>query len=230
MNSIHQTAIIDPSVSIGKGNIIGPYVVITGSGDIGDDNWIGPHSTIGGPAEIRGLELPKSWESAGDIGKITIGVRNVIRESCVISAGFYTGTNIANDCYIMNQTYIAHDCTIADQVTISSQVALGGHVTILQGATLGMGTVVHQHRVIGAGCMVGMGSVVTKNVSPYSMTYGNPGKSKGGNIIGMQRAGLDEKLIQQIVEALNQSDEQSLRRIIPNEMKRFEEAKASQNV
>jgi uncharacterized membrane-anchored protein YjiN (DUF445 family) len=46
----------------------------------------------------------------------------------------------------------------------------------------------------------------------------------------MKRAGLEDALIEQVVEALNNSDEQTLRRIIPNEMNRFDEAKASQNV
>jgi predicted lipid-binding transport protein (Tim44 family) len=48
-------------------------------------------------------------------------------------------------------------------------------------------------------------------------------------VIGMQRAGLADELIQQVVMAFNQSDNDALRRLIPNEMTRFDKAEESQN-
>jgi UDP-N-acetylglucosamine acyltransferase len=228
MNNIHRTAIIGDNVRLGSNNSIGPYAVIIGNVVIGDNNWIGPHTSIGGPAEIRNAELPKDWESGDHRGTVTIGSHNVIRDACVIHAGFYTGTQIANECYIMNQTYVAHDCKIENQVTLSSHVSLGGHATIQTGANLGMGTVVHQRRVVGAGCMIGMGAVVTKDLMPFLKAYGSPAKARGGNVIGMQRANLDDALISKVVEALNDSDMESLRRLIPDEMTAFVAAEASQ--
>jgi len=50
-NSIHPTAIVEPSVVLGDGNHIGAYTVIEGDVRIGDGNWIGPHVTIGTPAQ-----------------------------------------------------------------------------------------------------------------------------------------------------------------------------------
>jgi acyl-[acyl carrier protein]--UDP-N-acetylglucosamine O-acyltransferase len=76
--------------------------------------------------------------------------------------------------------------------------------------------------------MIGMGSVVTKAIPPFGMAYGSPARVRGGNVIGMQRAGLDEVLISQVVEALNKSDMESLRHLIPNEMTAFDAAEASQ--
>ena len=228
MNNIHHTAIIGDQVQLGTNNTIGPYVIIAGNVKIGDNNWIGPHTSLGGPAEIRNADLPKDWQSGNHQGTVTIGSGNVIRDACVIHAGFYTGTQISDDCYIMNQTYIAHDCNIGNQVTLSSHVSLGGHATIQTGANLGMGAVIHQRRVVGAGCMIGMGTVVTKDLVPFLKAYGVPARVRGGNIIGMQRAGLDEALISRVVEALNSSDMQSLRRLIPNEMTAFDSAGASQ--
>ena len=229
MNLIHPTAIIGDKVKLGSENIIGPYVIIIGNVTIGDNNWIGPYTTIGGPAEIRGAELPQFWETGYHKGTVIIGSQNVIREHCVIHAGFHTGTTVSNDCYIMNQTYIAHDCTISDQVTVSSQVALGGHVTIQQGVNLGMSAVVHQYQVVGSGCMVGMGSIVTKHIKPFSKSYGSPCRSHGVNVIGMKRAGLADELIQQVVMAFSQSDDEALRRLIANEMTRFDKAVEARN-
>ena len=229
MNSIHQTAVIDPSVSIGTGNTIGPYAVILGNVRIGNDNWIGPHVVIGTPGEMRGSRHPATWAGDEDTANVVIGHRNIIREFTTVQSGDVFGTQIGDDCYIMTKSHIPHDGVLENSVTISCSVMIGGHTIVQEGSNLGLGAVVHQKLVIGKRSMIGMGSVVTKNISPYSMAYGNPAQSKGANVIGMQRAGLDEDLIQQVVEALKQSDEQALRRIIPNEMKRFEEAKASQN-
>ncbi len=192
MNSIHPTAIIGDSVELGSGNIIGPYVTLLGNVCLGNNNWIGTHVSIGGPAEIRDAERPTAWEQGIHFGKVNIGDNNVIRESCVIHAGFISGTFIADNCYIMNQTYIAHDCNISDNVTLSSNVALGGHAVIQEGANLGMGTVVHQHRVVGTAAMIGMGSVLSRDILPFAKAYGNPCRIHDVNRVGMSRLGYSE--------------------------------------
>lgn len=206
MNNIHPTAIIGEHVKMGTGNSVGPYVVLTGNIEIGNDNWFGSHSSIGGSAEIRGADLPISWEADTCNGSVVIGSNNVIREGCIIHSGFYTGTRIADHCYIMNQTYIAHDCNIESQATLSSNVALGGHVVIQDGANLGMGTLVHQKRIVGSSSILGMGSTVTRDVVPFSKAYGNPCRTHGVNVIGMQRNGFSEEEISQVSEFLERGD------------------------
>jgi UDP-N-acetylglucosamine acyltransferase len=90
----------------------------------------------------------------------------------------------------MNQVYVAHDCVLGDGVTLASSVLLAGHVEIGAHANLGLGTVVHQTRYIGAGAMVGMGSVVTRDVPPFAKVFGNPAVLRGVNAIGMERRGI----------------------------------------
>ena len=229
MNKIHPTAVIDPTVVLGSGNTIGPYAVILGNVRIGDNNWIGPHVAIGTPGEMRGGPHPATWADDADSSTVEIGSRNTIREFTTIQSGHITGTHIGNDCYIMTKSHIPHDGILEDSVTVSCSVMIGGHTIVQEGANLGLGAVVHQQLVIGKRAMIGMGSVVTKSIDPFSMAYGNPVRIKGGNVIGMQRAGLDDSLIAKIVEALNQSDTESLQKLIPDEMTRFDAAKASQN-
>jgi hypothetical protein len=47
----------------------------------------------------------------------------------------------------------------------------------------------HQRTVIGTGAMIGMGTVVTKNVSPYTKFFGVPGRIHGSNKIAMKKNG-----------------------------------------
>ena len=88
----------------------------------------------------------------------------------------------------------------ADGVTIASGVAIGGHVTIGRNANIGLNASVHQRRVVGAFAMVGMGSVVTKDVQPFVKAFGNPCAARGVNSVGLERAGLDAAEVDRILE------------------------------
>lgn len=193
MNSVHPTAVIGDDVTLGDGNVIGAFAVILGPARIGDRNWIGPHVVIGTPAEIRGID---HGLIAGGIGTgIQIGDDNVIREYTTVHQGHYATTVIGNGCYLMNKCYIAHDDVLHDGVTMASSVTLGGHVQVGTGANLGMGAIVHQRRVIGGLAMVGMSAVVTRDVPPASLAYGNPCRVRSANRVGMQRAGVSADVI-----------------------------------
>jgi UDP-N-acetylglucosamine acyltransferase len=193
MNHVHPTAVLGDDVVIGSDNVIGAFAVILGPARIGDRNWIGPHVVIGTPAEIRGID---HGTDAGGIGTgIDIGDGNVIREYTTVHQGHYARTVIGDGCYLMNKCYIAHDNVLHDGVTMASSATLGGHVHVGAGANLGMGATVHQRRVIGPLAMVGMGSVVTRDVPPAALAHGNPCRVRGANRVGMQRAGVGADVI-----------------------------------
>lgn len=195
MNKIHPTAVVAPEVTLGEGNVVGPGVVMLGPLTVGDGNWFGAHCVLGGPAEIRGIDHGAAWD--GDVvgTGLTIGSRNVFREHVTVHQGHYDQTSIGHDGYFMNKVYIGHDGRIADEVTMASSVTLGGHVHVGSGANLGMNTVVHQRKVVGPGAMVGMGSVVTRDLPPYAKAYGNPCRLRGANSIGMTRSGLPQEAV-----------------------------------
>lgn len=192
MNHIHPTAIVADEVQLGDGNVIGPYAVLLGPLQLGDANWIGPHVVLGTPAEIRGIDHGGDLEAPPVGNGVRIGNHNVLREYTTIHQGHYATTVVGDDCYLMNKVYVGHDGEISDAVTMASTVTLGGHVRVGRGAHLGMGATVHQRRVIGPLAMVGMGAVVTADIPPYALAYGNPCRVHGANRVGMQRAGLSE--------------------------------------
>ena len=194
-NRIHPTAIIGSGVELGSDNVIGPYAVVLGPCRIGNANWIAPHVTIGGPAEYRGGDHPVGWESELTSHGVEIGDRNVIREFVTVNGGTETTTVLGTDCYIMSGSHVGHDCIVEDGVTITSAVSLAGHCRIWTRANLGMGTVVHQRTHIGPGAMIGMQSMVRRDVGAFTMTFGVPARPMGINTVGLQRWGCDEAAI-----------------------------------
>lgn len=185
---IHDTAIVGPDVECGTDVTIGPFAVITGRVRIGSGTWIGAHSVIGSQPEVRAFDLsgrvPLDAHDA-----VVIGSRTVIREAAQIHAGWRRPTRIGDDAYIMNQSYVAHDGQLGDRVTLASGVRLGGHVLIDDDANLGLGAVVHQGRIIGSLAMIGMGSVVTRDIPPFAKAFGVPAVVRGVNAVGLERSG-----------------------------------------
>jgi UDP-N-acetylglucosamine acyltransferase len=194
-NRIHPTALIGEGVELGTGNVIGPYAIVLGPCRIGDDNWIAPHVSFGGPPECRGGLHPVGWEAELTPHGVEIGDRNVIREFVTINGGSEVTTVIGNDCYVMSGSHVGHDCFVEDAVTITSAVRLAGHCRIWTRANLGMGTVVHQRTEIGPGAMIGMQSMVRRDVDAFAMAFGVPARQVGINTIGLQRWGCDESTI-----------------------------------
>jgi sugar O-acyltransferase (sialic acid O-acetyltransferase NeuD family) len=84
-------------------------------------------------------------------------------------------------------SYVEHDCVIGDFVTFAPAVKCNGNIVIEDHAYIGAGAIIKQGKpghplVIGRGAVIGMGSVVTKDVSPGVTVVGSPAKPlmKGG--------------------------------------------------
>ena len=198
MNEIHPSVVIEGDVRFGTGNVIGPNVVVYGPVTIGDDNWIGAGVVIGAPPEVRSFAHPRGGTTTGGAGA-RIGDGNVIREYAQIHQGWKQPTVIGDDAFIMNQVYVAHDCVLEDGVTLASSVLLAGHVHVGDRANLGLGTAVHQGRYVGRGAMVGMSSVVTRDIPPFAKAYGSPARVASANAVGMRRLDVPEDDIAALV-------------------------------
>jgi len=197
---ISPQAIIDPSVKIGKGVHIGPFSIIGPDVVIGDDTWIAPHVVLS-KATVLG-KANKIYQFAsigedcqdkkyhGEFAELHIGDGNIFREGCTVHRGTKQGgnlTKIGNDNLFMVNTHIAHDCIIGDHVVFANNATLAGHVTVDDYAILGGLVGVHQFCSIGAHSFAAGGTILYKDVLPFTKVSGYPAKTFGLNTVGLER-------------------------------------------
>jgi len=197
---IHPTAVVDPTAKLDQDVEVGPYAIIGADVTIGRGTRIGPHALVRGPSflgrdnrifQFASVgEDPQDKKYGGERTTLTIGDRNVIRESATIHRGTVQGggeTRIGNDNLFMAYTHVAHDCIIADDVIMANAASLGGHVVVEEWAILGGFTIVHQFCRIGAHSFSAMGSVIGKDVPPFITIDGHPAVPRGVNNEGLKR-------------------------------------------
>jgi UDP-N-acetylglucosamine acyltransferase len=97
---------------------------------------------------------------------------------------------------------VGHDCVIGDHVIMANAATLAGHVTIAEWATVGAFSAVHQFDVVGAHAYIGGGTIVTRDVLPFSKTVAaREAKAYGVNTIGLERRGFTRERIHKIQHA-----------------------------
>lgn len=132
-----------------------------------------------------------------------------IREGAKIGKGCVIGQNVYIDSQVVIDDYcrIQNNCSIYSISRIGNFVFIGPHVTFTNDkhprafnkegnpvtendwdigtievkdyASIGAGSVILPDITIGEYAIVGAGSVVTKNVSSFTLVYGNPARPQG---------------------------------------------------
>ena len=98
----------------------------------------------------------------------------------------------------MATAHIAHDCHVGDNAIIVNGVALAGHVTVGDYAIIGGLAAVHQFISIGEHAMISGGSLVRKDVPPFSKAAKEPLSYVGINSVGLRRRGFSTDKIREI--------------------------------
>lgn len=86
------------------------------------------------------------------------------------------GAELGKGCVINTGAVVEHDCRLVDGVHVSPNAALAGGVVVGRASWVGIGAVVRQLVSIGDGVVVGMGAVVTRNISDGVVAFGNPAR------------------------------------------------------
>jgi UDP-N-acetylglucosamine acyltransferase len=98
----------------------------------------------------------------------------------------------------MAYVHIAHDCILGDSCIIANAVQLAGHVVIEDYVVIGGTSAVHQFVKIGAHAMVSGGSLVRKDVPPYTKAGREPLSYVGVNSVGLRRRNFTNEKIEEI--------------------------------
>lgn len=159
-----------------------------------------------------------------DVHTSNIGEGTNIWQFCVIMKDAIIGErcNICAHVLIENNVSIGNDVTIKsgvqlwDGIILEDLVFVGPNVTftndlsprskasnwklsntnIRRGASIGANSTILPGITIGEFAMIGAGSVVTKDIPPYSLWYGNPAKQRGyvtrrGVVLNMNKVDQD---------------------------------------
>lgn len=205
-------AYVHPEAKIARNVVIEPFTTIHKNVSIGSGTWIGSNVTIMEGARIGEncrifpgaviSAIPQDLKFEGEDSLTVIGNNTTIRECVTINRGTNDRgeTKIGDNCLIMAAAHIAHDCIVGNNAIIVNGVLLGGHVVVGNYAVLGGLAAIHQFINIGDHAMVSGGSLVRKDVPPYTKAAKEPLSYVGINSIGLRRRGFQSDKIKEIQE------------------------------
>ena len=185
--------VIDKNVFIDEGTVVKEHAVIRENTTIGKNNYIYQFATIG--------EEPQDLKFHDEHTTCTIGDNNIIREYCSIHRGTKDGisdTEIGDNNLLMAYTHVAHDCIIENDCILSNAASLAGHVKLDSNVSLGGFTLVHQFCHIGKHAFSGLGTVISQDVTPFTLIAGNHAKAYKINSEGLRRKNFNNTTIRDL--------------------------------
>jgi UDP-N-acetylglucosamine acyltransferase len=207
---MNNLSVIDPKAKIGKDVKVDAFVTIYGDVEIGEGTWIGPNVTIFDGARIGKnckifpgaviSAVPQDLKYEGENTTTIIGDNTTLREYVTINRGTKAAgkTVVGSNCLIMAYVHVAHDCVVGNNVILANGVTLAGHITIHDFAIIGGLSAVHQFVEIGGHVMISGGSLVRKDVPPFTKAAREPLTYNGINSIGLKRRGYSDDKIREI--------------------------------
>jgi len=203
-------AYIHPGSKIATNVVVEPFTTIHNNVTIGSGTWIGSNVTIMEGARIGKncrifpgaviSAVPQDLKFDGEDSLVIIGDNTTIRECVTVNRGTKAlgRTEIGNNCLIMATSHIAHDCIIGNNCILANGSVIAGHVTVGDFAILSGLVAVHQFIHIGQHALVSGGSLVRKDVPPFTKAGKEPLSYVGINSIGLRRRGFTTEKIREI--------------------------------
>lgn len=203
-------AYVHPQAKIAKNVVIEPFVNIEKNVEIGDGTWIGSNVTIMEGARIgKNCKIfpgaviaatPQDLKFDGEDTIVRIGNNTTIREFVTINRATKANweTVVGDSCLIMAYVHIAHDCVVGNNCILANAVTLAGHIYVDDWAILNGFVAVQQFVHVGSHTYVSGGSLVRKDVPPFTKAAREPLSYVGINSIGLRRRGFTTEKINEI--------------------------------
>ena len=186
---VDSEAIIDPTehieagcaigkAKIGAGTVLRANVVVYDDVEIGDNCLIQAGAVIGTDGLGCNREADGTLVKFPPLGGIKIGNNVEIGANCQIAKGVLSDTIIKDGCKLNGLSFVAHNCVLEENVWITGDTMLCGSTHVGKNATIFSNVIIREQSHIGAGSIIGMGSVVTKNVPEGETWFGAPAHKK----------------------------------------------------
>lgn len=207
---ISHLAYIHPDARLGSNVTVDPFTCIHNDVEIGEGCHIASNVTIYPGARIGKnckifpgaviAAIPQDLKFKGEASIVEIGDNVTIRECVTINRGTVDRmkTTVGNNVLLMAYVHLAHDCSVGNNAILANAVNLAGHITIGDFAIVGGLSAVHQFVNIGQHVMISGGSLVRKDVPPYTKSGREPLSYVGVNSVGLRRRGFSDDKIQEI--------------------------------
>lgn len=167
--------VIEGNVTIGDRTVIHHNVVIRNGTKIGTDCTIFSGARIGERGYNYTIGEHGEKHMLKHYGGVSIGNWVHIGENVCISRGAIDDTTICDGVKIDALVHIAHNCVIGKNSMILVPTSVSGSAEIGENCHIAADIIRNQVR-IGDNAMLGLGSVVVKDIPENVIAYGNPAK------------------------------------------------------
>ncbi len=190
-------AVIGDEVELGDGCVIEAHAVVKGPAKLGKNNHVFSFAAVGGD--------PQDLTYTGQRVTLEVGDSNEFREYSTVNRGTVKGggvTRVGSHNLFMSYAHVAHDCVIGNNVILINGAQLAGHIIVEDDATVGAGCLLHQFVRIGRHAYLAAGTVLMKDVPPFSMVVApREARCYGLNRVGLERNGFSPERIQALEKA-----------------------------
>lgn len=187
-------AAISATAKIGEGTTVSPFAVIEDDAEIGQSCIIYPGvhiargvklghrvtvlsgTVIGCPGQASERDAIGVHQSLPHLAAVTVGTETTIGANSVIVQGSLGNTRIGSRCTIGNLVNVGHNAVVEDDCFVSAGTVIAGSAHLEPGAWLAPGVTVLNKIRIGSEAVVGLGSVVAKDLAGGAFYAGNPAR------------------------------------------------------
>ena len=168
---IQESVWLAPTVAVGSNcsirrTRIGENSVIQAGVRLGDD-------ALGAALGPGGV-----WFDRPHFGGVIIESNVRVENNTVIQSGFFESTQISSNCRIGPNSSIGNGVKIGEGTLIGQSVTIAGSVSIGRGCRIWGAAAIREGTRIGDYAVVGMGSVVLRDISDHETWFGNPARRR----------------------------------------------------
>lgn len=187
-------AYISPKAKIGTGVTIMPGAYISGECEIGDGTYIGCGAKLTGEISIGknvvirenavigadGLSTDRDEDGTPvtmpQFGRVVLEDEVQIGANTVVQRGAIDETRICRRAKIDNCAFVSHNCFVGENTFMVTESVMLGSSTVGKNSMVSSNATIRNGVHIGDNVLVGMGSVVVKDVPNEAVVKGNPAR------------------------------------------------------